>query len=132
MTVIAEVGDIARLPSARKLCAWAGLTPIVRNSDRTVHHGHISKQGSRWVRFVRTEAALQAKRKPPFTRVYAEIAHRRGDRIATIRHRPTTFGSLLSHPQGGERSTNATQWKRSPCRVSSQRFLCLKHGRFHD
>jgi hypothetical protein len=31
MTVVAEIGDIARFPTARKLCAWAGLTPQVRN-----------------------------------------------------------------------------------------------------
>jgi transposase len=40
MTLVAEIGDIARFPTARKLCAWAGLTPQVRNSDRTVRHGH--------------------------------------------------------------------------------------------
>ena len=33
MPVVAEVGDIGRFPSARKLCAWAGLTSQVRNSD---------------------------------------------------------------------------------------------------
>jgi Transposase IS116/IS110/IS902 family len=27
MTLVAEIGDIARFPTARKLCAWAGLTP---------------------------------------------------------------------------------------------------------
>jgi Transposase IS116/IS110/IS902 family/Transposase len=27
MTVVAEIGDISRFPTARKLCAWAGLTP---------------------------------------------------------------------------------------------------------
>ena len=37
MTLVAEIGDIARFPTARKLCAWAGLTPQVRNSDRKVH-----------------------------------------------------------------------------------------------
>jgi transposase len=31
MTLVAEIGDITRFPSARKLCAWAGLTPQVRN-----------------------------------------------------------------------------------------------------
>jgi Transposase IS116/IS110/IS902 family len=46
MTLVAEIGDIARFPTARKLCAWAGLTPQVRNSDRTLRHGHITKQGS--------------------------------------------------------------------------------------
>jgi transposase len=61
MTLVAEIGDIARFPTARKLCAWAGLTPTVRNSDRTVRHGHISKQGSKWVRFVLGEAAHVAK-----------------------------------------------------------------------
>jgi transposase len=45
MTLVAEIGDIARFPTARKLCAWAGLTPQVRNSDRKVRHGHITKMG---------------------------------------------------------------------------------------
>jgi transposase len=31
MTLVAEIGDIGRFPTARKLCAWAGLTPQVRN-----------------------------------------------------------------------------------------------------
>src|SRR6266545_2624363 len=52
MTLVAEIGDISRFPSARKLCAWAGLTPAVRNSDRKVRHGHITKQGSVWVRWI--------------------------------------------------------------------------------
>jgi transposase len=48
MTLVAEIGDIGRFPTARKLCAWAGLTPQVRNSDRNLRHGHITKQGSPW------------------------------------------------------------------------------------
>jgi transposase len=84
MTLVAEIGDISRFPTARKLCAWAGLTPTVRNSDRTVRHGHISKQGSKWVRFVLGEAAQVAKRRPPFALTYAQIAKRRGKNIATV------------------------------------------------
>ena len=45
LVLLAEIGDITRFGSARKLASWAGLTPTVRGSDRTVHHGHISKQG---------------------------------------------------------------------------------------
>ena len=30
MTLVAEFGDIGLFPTARKLCAWAGLTPQVR------------------------------------------------------------------------------------------------------
>ena len=84
MTLVAEIGDVSRFPTARKLCAWAGLTPTVRNSHRTVRHGHISKQGSRWVRFVLGEAAHVAKRYPPFAHPYADISKRRGKKIATV------------------------------------------------
>ena len=43
LMMLAEIGDITRFGSARKLASWAGLTPTVRGSDRTVRHGHISK-----------------------------------------------------------------------------------------
>src|SRR6266542_1881546 len=55
------IGDIHRFPTARKLCAWAGLTPAVRNSDRKVRHGHITKQGSVWVRWILQEAAQRGQ-----------------------------------------------------------------------
>jgi transposase len=83
MTLVAEIGDIARFPTARKLCAWAGLTPQVRNSDRKVRHGHITKQGSPWVRGILQEAAQTAKRHPMFAPAYGQLARRRGNSIAT-------------------------------------------------
>ncbi|MFE2487244.1 transposase [Streptomyces mirabilis] len=52
LVLVAEIGDVTRFPSARKLAAWAGLTPTVRGSDLTVRHGHISKQGSDWLRWI--------------------------------------------------------------------------------
>jgi transposase len=84
MTLIAEIGDINRFPTARKLCAWAGLTPQVRNSDHKVRHGHITKQGSPWVRWILQEAAQTAKRHPMFADTYSQLAHRRGRNIATV------------------------------------------------
>ena len=83
MVILAEVGDVSRFGSARKLAAWAGLTPTVRGSDRTVRHGHISKQGSAWLRWILCEAAQTAKRHPDFAASYAAIARRRGKKIAT-------------------------------------------------
>jgi transposase len=84
MTLVAEIGDIDRFPTARKLCAWAGLTPTVRNSDRKVRHGHITKQGSVWVRWILQEAAHTAKRSPQFAGAYGQLARRRGKQIATV------------------------------------------------
>jgi transposase len=81
--MLAEIGDITRFPSARKLASWAGLTPTVRGSDLTVRHGHISKQGSAWARWVLCEAAQTAKRHPDYAASYQAIAKRRGKKIAT-------------------------------------------------
>jgi transposase len=83
LVMLAEIGDITRFPSARKLASWAGLTPTVRGSDLTVRHGHISKQGSAWLRWVLNQAAQTAKRSPEFSATYAAIAKRRGKKIAT-------------------------------------------------
>jgi transposase len=83
LVILAEIGDISRFGSARKLAAWAGLTPTVRGSDRTVRHGHISKQGSTWLRWILCEAAQTAKRHPDFATTYQAIARRRGNKIAT-------------------------------------------------
>ncbi len=83
LVLLAETGDISRFGSARKLAAWAGLTPTVRGSDRTVRHGHISKQGSVRVRWILCEAAQTAKRHPEFAASYQAIARRRGKKIAT-------------------------------------------------
>jgi transposase len=83
LVILAEIGEVSRFGSARKLAAWAGLTPTVRGSDRTIRHGHISKQGSAWVRWVLCEAAQTAKRSPQFAASYQAIAKRRGRKIAT-------------------------------------------------
>lgn len=55
--ITAEIGDIQRFNSPKALCNWAGLTPKVRKSDRTVRHGRISKQGSSYLRAAMTRAA---------------------------------------------------------------------------
>ena len=46
---VAEVGDVHRFADPAHLCSWAGLTPKHRESDTVVHHGHITKQGSKLV-----------------------------------------------------------------------------------
>lgn len=84
MMIVAEVGDVTRFASPRKLCAWAGLTPNVRNSADKVRHGHISKQGSPWLRWALVEAAHKAKTRPPFERAFSSISARRGKNIATV------------------------------------------------
>jgi transposase len=83
LVILAEVGDVSRFSSARKLASWAGLTPTVRGSDRVAHYGHISKEGSVWLRWALCEAAQTAKRHPQFAATFQRIAKRRGKKIAT-------------------------------------------------
>jgi transposase len=83
LVILAEIGDVSRFASARKLASWAGLTPTVRGSDRVARYGHISKEGSVWLRWVLCEAAQTAKRSPEFAATFQRIARRRGKKIAT-------------------------------------------------
>lgn len=85
MTLVAEIGDIRRFPTSRKLCAWAGLTPSMRNSDRSIRHGHITKAGPQAVRHVLGEAAHVARRYEPYASDFAAIKARRGTGIALVR-----------------------------------------------
>ena len=58
--IIAEIGDIHRFHSPKALCNWAGLTPRIRSSGGFTRHGHISKEGSPFLRGAMTRAATVA------------------------------------------------------------------------
>ena len=83
-TVVAEVWDIQRFPSPERLCSWAGLTPGERTSDAHTRRGHITKQGSRWLRWILVEAATTAVRDPRLGRFAQQIAQRRGPKTARV------------------------------------------------
>jgi transposase len=74
---VAEIGDVTRFPNAPKLCCWTGLTPRHRESDTTVRRGHISKQGSRLLRWAAVEAAQHANSNAFFKAEFARIVERR-------------------------------------------------------
>jgi transposase len=85
MLVIAEVGEVKRFPTARHLCAWAGLAPTVRSSDGKARLGHISHQGSPALRWALTEAAQKIPTGGgPLRAQYDRIAKRRGSKIAKV------------------------------------------------
>jgi transposase len=85
MLIIAEVGDIHRFATARRLCSWAGMTPTVRSSDAKARLGHISSQGSRTLRWALVEAAQHAATGGgPLRDSYERIAKRRGKQIAKV------------------------------------------------
>jgi transposase len=85
MLIVAEIGAIERFPSARHLCAWAGLTPTVRSSDARTRLGHISRLGSKALRWALVEAAQKAcQGGGPLRQDFERIAKRRGRKIAKV------------------------------------------------
>ncbi len=83
--ITAEVWDVSRFPSPRQLCSWAGLTPTERSSAEHTHRGHISKQGSRWLRWAMVESASRPRLNDPSLRRFRDgIARRRGAKVAKV------------------------------------------------
>jgi transposase len=85
-TFMAAIGDIGRFPDRRKLTAYLGLDPRVRQSGATpASHGHISKQGSASARHALVEACWSTVRQPgPIAGFYQRIKARRGHSIAIV------------------------------------------------
>jgi transposase len=55
--ILAEIGDINRFASAKKLTSYAGLVPSVNQSGKHIYFGHITKQGDSYLRCALVEAA---------------------------------------------------------------------------
>jgi len=82
--IISEIGDVTRFRKAAQLCSWAGLTPRHYESDTKVIRGHVSKQGSRMLRWALCEAI---QHQPAGTRPRAArdaIIARRGNQARNI------------------------------------------------
>jgi len=79
LTFAAEIGDVARFPSAGKLVGYAGLAPRISQSGERSRTGALSKAGSRTLRWAAVEAANQAWRETnPWHGLYRDVAARHG------------------------------------------------------
>ena len=85
-TFMAAVGDIRRFPDRRKLTAYLGLDPRVRQSGAgPATHGHISKQGSAAPATRSSRRAGRPSASPARSpRFYQRINARRGHSIAIV------------------------------------------------
>lgn len=95
---VAEIGDVHRFPDPNRLCCWAGLTPRHYESDTVVRRGHISKQGSKLVRWAAVEG-IQRKTTAKITADKDRIGSRRGRNIAKV----AAARKLLTHVYYGLR-----------------------------
>jgi transposase len=63
-TLMAELGDLRRFPTAQQLMAYAGLVPSEHSSGMRTQRGGITKTGNRHVRYVVIEAVWHYRQKP--------------------------------------------------------------------
>jgi transposase len=82
--IVAEIGDVTRFGGAAQLCSWAGLTPRHRESDTKVTRGHVTKQGSRLLRWALIEAIQRIPRDCAIGAAKAAIIARRGNQARNI------------------------------------------------
>ena len=87
-TIAAEIGDITRFASAKKLVGYTGLCPIVRQSGEKDRRGPLAKQGPKYLRWAMLEAVMHALRHPAYHERYQRNKHRlgkqRGARVAQV------------------------------------------------
>jgi transposase len=85
MTILAELGDWSRFKSRAAVSNYAGLVPVVRDSNEKQYRGGISHRGSNHLRSVLTEAAWVAmKRVPKYQGLFARVRYKRNPAVAVI------------------------------------------------
>lgn len=99
-TFIAAVGDPRRFFTSRKLVAYLGLDPKVRQSGEPARSGRISKRGSAAARWALVEAAWSVVLQPgPLHAFYDRTRARRGHGraiVATARKLAILFWCMLT------------------------------------
>lgn len=85
LLIVAEIGDINRFPSARKLTSFAGLVPSVRSSGGKSRYGPITKQGSKWLRWIMIELSPHfAKASPRMNKLFKRVSSTHGVHKARV------------------------------------------------
>lgn len=83
--MMAAIGDVARFPSPRHLCSYAGLVPRVHQSGMLARRGGISRAGRGSLRWAAWMAGLHATRHPgPLRDFYLSLSARRPKMVALV------------------------------------------------
>ena len=85
LLVVSEIGDIGRFPSAKKLCSYAGLVPSVHASGGKIRYGAITKQGSKWLRWILVELSYHFTRgSERLNNLYKRVTKNHGKATARV------------------------------------------------
>lgn len=106
LLLAAEIGNIKRFRSYRKLCAYGGVVPTTAESADKVHQGHIMKDSNKYIRYCLVEAVDHAIRKDLKLRfLYGKVQRKKGTtkaRIAVSRKLLISIYYMLKNRTGYE------------------------------
>jgi transposase len=87
-TIAAEIGDIGRFASPKKLTGYTGLCPFVRQSGGRDDRGPLALNGPKYLRWALIEAATHAARNPVYQERYEHtkkrLGRQRGSKVARV------------------------------------------------
>jgi transposase len=105
-TIAAEIGEIERFASPKKLVGYTGLCPLVRQSGGRDDRGPLAKNGPKYLRWALIEAATHAARHPAYRdryeRTKRRLGRQRGSKVARVdvaRELATAIWHMLSKNQ---------------------------------
>jgi transposase len=85
LLILSEIGEVGRFSDAKRLCSYAGLVPSIYSSGSKTYNGRITKQGSRWLRWILVEISTHAAiGDANFQKVYRRVMQRRGGNTAKV------------------------------------------------
>ncbi len=115
LVFLAEVGDIKRFTSARRLHSYLGVVPTVRSSGGVTRIGAINRRSRALSRSLFTQVAIHLVNSSPVVgRFYRELSHRKGYGRARIALLRKTFSMMRRMLLSGQpyRWAEATLYKK--------------------
>jgi len=101
MLILAETADMTRFQSPKKLTSFAGLVSSTHQSSNVCYNGRITKQGSKWLRWILIQcanASVKSRKNHRLKRFYLRIKRKKGHNkaiVATARKMLTLIWHLL-------------------------------------
>ena len=85
LLLVAEIGEPQRFADGRQVAAYAGLTARVNQSGGHCYHGHITRQGSSWLRWALVQVAMKIlPGDPALQAFYTRLRKRSSAKIARV------------------------------------------------
>ncbi|MDD3642096.1 MAG: IS110 family transposase [Candidatus Krumholzibacteria bacterium] len=125
--LLCEIGDIARFPSAKKLCSYGSLTPGTKQSSEHIWNGPVGRKGNLYIKYAMIEAAQHATHMDPaMGAFYEKIRIGKGNakaRVAVARKLLTAVYYILKRKESYKPNSLCTIHLGKPASLPGHRCM---------